>query len=70
MSSIQSILFDNKKWTSVKAMKWIKSHNYKPLKRVHKTENKFRYRINEPEQFKRFRTKKLGDGIEVVLGFK
>lgn len=70
MSETQSVLFDNEKWNTIKAMRWLKNHNIKPLKRVHKTEDKLRYRVNDPSNYSRFRTKKLGGGIELVLGFK
>jgi len=70
-SEVQSILFDIKKYNAKQSREWLKKHpQYKPIKRVHKTVDKLRYRIQEPSQFVRFRTKKLGDGIELILGFK
>ncbi len=70
MSTVQAVIFNNKKWTSEKARSWLKSHEYIPLKRVHKTTNFLRYRIKDPSKFKRFTTKKMSNGIELVIGFK
>lgn len=68
MQLIQAILFDNKKWLTSEARKWLHSHGYKPIKKVHTTHNFHRYRLADPEQFKSFYTKKLSDGIELVIG--
>lgn len=70
MSGIQSILFDNKKWSTARATTWLKNHNIKPIKQVHKTTNKLRYRISKPENYKRFRIKKVSKDIELIIGFK
>jgi len=66
---IQSVLFDKKKFDQTKAVAFLKSHHLKPIKAVHITKNKLRYRINPPSMFKRFRIKHITDGVEFVLGF-
>jgi len=63
---IQSVRFD-KRYTKTQANKWLKEHNIKPLKKVHITENQLRYRIVEPVEGAKFRTKQIGDGISFVF---
>jgi len=67
-SQVQSILFERSKWTYAKAMEWLVKHNYSPLK-IDITNNFYRFRIFPPSMFSRFRTKKVSDGIEFVIGF-
>ena len=70
MSEVQAVIFDINKYNTKEARKWLKDNNYNPKKRVHKTENYLRYRIEEPEQYKRLRTKDLKNGVKLILGFK
>jgi hypothetical protein len=70
MSEIHSVLFDINKWTTAKARAWLKKENLKPIKKVHKQENFLRYRLHDPSKYKRFITKKLDNGIDLVIGFK
>jgi len=69
---VQAVLFDNKKFNAAKARRWLTKHNYHPIKRMHRTEDKLRYRMKDPKRFDKFRTLKLGKdtGIELILGFK
>jgi hypothetical protein len=69
-SQIHSVLFDNKRWLTSEARRWLKDHNIKPIKPVHKTPNFHRYRIVDPNEFKSFSTKKMDNGIELVIGYK
>jgi len=66
---IQAILFDNHTWTAKEARKWLHNNNFHPIKPAHRTTNMLRYRLIPPEQFKRFTTKKLDNGIELVIGY-
>lgn len=72
MSEIHSIYFmENQGWSPQKARTWLKIHNYKPIKPVHRMGNELRYRIKDPKLFKSFTTKKISDdGIYLVFGFK
>jgi hypothetical protein len=68
---IQAVLFDKDKHSSKNAMKWLKKHDMKPIKRQHITENYRRYRLREPEDFdeKSFRTFDISDGsIKFIIG--
>lgn len=65
---VQAVIFNNKKWDVNTARKWLKEHDYKPIKHVDKTENYLRYRIREPA-FVNYVIKPLGfSGIKLVLG--
>ena len=72
---VQSITFDKDKWTTPKAKKWLKEHQYK-TPAVDKKENVLRFRQIEPdyaekEGFTEYRTKDLEDsGISLILAYK
>jgi hypothetical protein len=68
-SDIQAILFDNEIWTLSKAKRWINYHKFRPIKYPHLTKRKIRFRLKDPIQFNRLRIKKIGDGIELIIGF-
>lgn len=68
-SNIQSILFDNNKWKVSDAHKWLRQHKFRPIKKVHITKNKLRFRLRNPTDFDRFRIRKISDGIEFIIGF-
>lgn len=72
MTEIQSLLFDNQKWTTKNARKWMAKNNYKPIKRVDKKINWLRYRQTDPKKYKSFRTIELNKnkGIMAVIGIK
>ena len=56
-------------WTPVLAKKWLKAHNFIPIKRVHTLGYELRYRIKLPI-YSRYITKKIDDrGIYFVIGF-
>lgn len=69
MSEIQAVLFDRELWIPRIARIWLKHHELIPIKRVHITDDKLRYRIHEPD-YDSFITKKLADGIELIIGFR
>ena len=69
-SKIQSVLFDRNFYTSKSARAFLKKHKLKPIKRQHKTQNFLRYRIQNPDKFKRFITKSVKKNtIKFVIGF-
>jgi hypothetical protein len=57
-------------YTPTTAREWLKNHNFKPIKPVHKTNDNLRYRIQDPSKYKSFITKHISDGITFVIGFK
>jgi hypothetical protein len=71
MSEVESIIFDKKRWTPLHARRWMKEHYFAPIKKVHKTKNFYRYRINNPEKYKRYINKSISNnGIKLIIGFK
>ena len=71
MSEIQAVLFDKSHWSTSKARKWLKKKKMKPIKRVDKTKNLLRYRLQDPRKFIRFRIKKIPKfNLDFVFGFK
>ena len=68
-SAIQAILFDRQQHTTQSARKWLSSHNFKPIKRVHTTKNYFRYRIRDPDIFHNFVTTAGHNGVVFIIGF-
>lgn len=68
-NNIQAVLFKKKYYTSEQARKYLKKKKYKPIKRVHKTENFLRYRLKNPELFNSFITKKINKNkIHLIIG--
>lgn len=69
-SSIQSVLFDKKIFTTTEARAWLKRNDLKPIKRVDITKNLLRYRIQNPNKFKRFRIIEVSNStVKFVIGF-
>jgi hypothetical protein len=69
MSQVQAILFPLDKYSATEAIEWLNSHNYKPIKKGHITENYRRYRIREPNKKNTSRTINFGKGIKAVVEF-
>jgi len=69
MTKVQSIIFDRTRWTPKAAMKWLRRHHDKPIKAMHSTKHFFRYRLHNPHEFHRFITKKLPNGIDLIIGY-
>ncbi|HXS59230.1 MAG TPA: hypothetical protein VN703_00260 [Candidatus Sulfopaludibacter sp.] len=69
MSQIQSIIFNKDYWTKSEARKWLLTHFFLPIKKVHETKNYYRYRIKDPNKFNYFITRRLKNNMELVIGF-
>ena len=75
MSKVQSVVFMiSDGWTHKKAVKWLKAHNFKTTfygKQVDRSvTNELRYRQAAPSRFKKYITKKLENGIMLIIGFE
>lgn len=70
MSHIQSVIFDKKYWNIEDAENWLNYHNFNTLKKYDETHNSYRFRLIDPNYFKRFRSHKLNNGVTFVIGFK
>ena len=69
--TIQSIRFNKDSWTKPKALSWLKKNNhYTSVRPNPQYKNYFAFRQIQPEKFIKssFRTKKLNDGIMMILG--
>lgn len=55
-------------WTPASARGWMDRHGYIRIKPVHKMGNELRYRVRDPDDFKRFYTKIVGNGVHMVYG--
>jgi hypothetical protein len=67
-SNIQSVLFKRPEWKLSECKKWLKKHGFKTV--VDKKPEHFRFRQLEPEMFNKYRTKKIEDNIEFIIGIK
>ena len=67
---IVAILFDKHFWTIPKAEAYLKLHQFKPIKEVHITDNYYRYRLLTPNKNNKFFTKKLNNGISLIISYK
>ena len=67
-TKIQSILFKRPEWKLTECKKWLKKHGYKTD--VDKKPEHYRFRQLDPEMFEKYRTKKIGDNIEFIIGLK
>jgi hypothetical protein len=63
---IQSILFDRSRWNVNDAKHWLQTHNHK-IQKVDITENFLRFRQAKPDRSKYYFTKKMGNGIELII---
>ena len=65
--SVQAILFEIDKWSTLSAKRWLRSHGFKPIKKVHTTDNYHRFRIKEPRDDYTYAIKDIGKGIKLIL---
>ncbi len=65
---LQSILFDKEIYTPKYITKWLKAHNLRLDKPLHETDNYYRVRIRNPENYESFRTKKITPYLYFVIG--
>jgi hypothetical protein len=66
-TEVHALMFNNKKFTTYNARKWLKKNNYVPRKRVMKTENYLRYNITPKKKNVIYRTIFFGDDILAVI---
>jgi hypothetical protein len=71
-SRIQAVLFDRTMWSPDDAEQWLRLHGYHPIKPVHETVHKLRYRIREPDRRYRYRTVNHASntGVEFIIEFR
>ena len=64
---VQAVVFSAAHWSPALARAWLASHNYAPIKRVHRTASSLRYRLSEPVPGAAYYTKKLPNHVSLVL---
>lgn len=72
MTTLQSIVFDRKKYTLKQSQDWITTHGHKLSfygKGVDIKPTQYRYRQSAPK-FNKYVSKKIDDGILFILGIK
>jgi hypothetical protein len=74
-SKLESILFDEKLWTTGKVKTWLKSHGYKTTKALVVSDRYIHARVMSLSGLTRagythFRVKELGKGIKATFAFK
>jgi len=65
-----SVLFPLAAFTAAQSRDWLARHNLVPVKMARRTANFRRYRIEDPANFRRFFTKRLAGGVEIVFGVR
>lgn len=58
-----------KEWGLAKSKKFILDNGWKITKKPHLTKNFYRFRQLDPKEFKSFSTKKLDNGVELIIGY-
>ena len=71
---IQSVLMPKRLYDAKSAKEWVIANGFK-VKKVDETENFYRFRQLSPQYIERlgytvYRTKKLKDGVELVIAYK
>lgn len=68
---VQSVIFDKDYWTKIEAKKWLKDNDYYNDD-IDEKKDSFRFRQYNPEDLndRKFRTKKLNNGLSLVLSIK
>ncbi len=69
MSKIQSLIFNRSYYNCPKAYEWMKKHNFKPIKQVHKTDKKLHYRIRSPKKNGKYKTIRFNNLISARVLF-
>lgn len=67
-SKVQSVVFTRPQWTVPRAARWLRKHHF-IVKKVDVTATQLRFRQRSPKPFKRYISKKVKDGILIIIGF-
>ena len=63
---IQAVLFDANYWHNKNSREWLRKNYYIPIKRVHKTEKYYRYRVAEPKKDAEYKFISLPNHIKLI----
>ena len=70
MTGIHAVHFLKSRWTLKRTEKWLEKHNLIPIKDVDITDKFYRYRILPRSKKYNYITKKLSNGINLVIRIK
>ena len=68
-SAIQALVLSKEHFTKAKAEKWVRDHNFRPIKVVHVVKNNYRFRLKEPSEKYDYRMKHITTGIMAVIEY-
>lgn len=68
-SKVQSVLIPRKRYTLEAAKKWISAHGFHVGKPPDITRQYYRFRQADPGGFSQLRTKDVGGGIKLIIGW-
>jgi len=69
-TDVQAVLFNKRYYTTEKALAWIHKKGYKPLKKVHTTDQYHRVRLKQPKKDAKYRTKEITKSIKFIIEIK
>ena len=69
-TEVQAILFNKKYYNLDKVNKWLVKHEYKPIKKIHTTDNYHRVRLRQPKKDVKYRTKAITKTIKYIIEIK
>lgn len=67
MSKIQSILFNRNHWTIRTIVDMLYENEFVPIKQAHLTKNYYKVRLMNPSKDKKYRTKKINEGLKFII---
>jgi len=70
VSKVQSVIFARKYWSTTRAQKWLRKHNFVWNSKVDIKPNFIRFRQFDPSRYKKYRIKKIKPTVELVIGYK
>ena len=65
--SVKSVLINKKKYSLIDAVKWVLDNNYKIDYEIDETDKYYRFRQYTPRKNANYITKKIKDGIKLVV---
>lgn len=68
--SVQSVLIDKKKYSLIKAVKWLLDNDYKLDYGIDETDKYYRFRQYTPRDGANYVIKKIKSGIKLIIEIK
>jgi hypothetical protein len=68
MDNVQSVLFDRGQWGVSGARRWLRDRGLAGDGKLHVTDNYLRFRQRDPYQYERSVTRRVGNGVQAIVG--